>query len=258
MIQFAEGAISSYPDKHLMSSTSPDLGPADWTKADWPVLEEELQRTAELAGELGLWTVLGSIHRLTEPHRPHNSLYVISDTGELVHRYDKRLISFSELSYLYTPGVTPLVFDVDGWRFGGAICIEINYPELFLEYERLGVDCVLVSSFSEDPRFGVLAQGHAAGNSYWVSFSVPAQCSPAVPSGVVDPDGQWFAQGPADGTEAFVIADLDPAVSEAAGVAVRYRRPWRQKVRAGVYNEHFVTDPRTQDRVHFSLDPDVA
>ena len=75
--------------------------------------------------------------------------------------------------------------------------------------------------------------------------------STAVPSGVVDPDGQWFAQGPADGSEALVIAELDPSVSESAGVAVKYRRPWRQKVRSGIYNEHFVTDPRGQDRTRF-------
>ncbi|QDP98968.1 carbon-nitrogen hydrolase family protein [Microlunatus elymi] len=236
MIQFAEGALSSYPDKRLMSSTA-DLGPADWSKADWPVLEEELSRTAALAGHLRLWTVLGSVHRSTRlvrpdgERRPYNSLYVISDTGRLVHRYDKRLISHSELSYLYAPGIDPLVFEVDGWRFGTALCIEINFAEVFAEYERLDVDCVLFSSFSEDPMFGVLARGHAAANSNWMTFSVPAQCSAAVPSGVVGPDGRWIAQGPTDGTESLVVVDLDPADSEPIDIAVRHRRPWRRLVR---------------------------
>jgi hypothetical protein len=31
--------------------------------------------------------VLGSAHPLTPPHRPHNSLYVISDQGHVVNRY---------------------------------------------------------------------------------------------------------------------------------------------------------------------------
>ncbi len=67
---------------------------------------------AALAGQLGLWTVFGSIHPLTPPHRPHNSLYIVSDRGRLVARYDKRFLSDTELSYLYSPGQQPLVFEV--------------------------------------------------------------------------------------------------------------------------------------------------
>src|SRR5208283_2672557 len=50
-----------------------------------PRRRDELAATVALAGELRLWTVLGSIHRLTPPHRPHNSLYVISNRGESRH-----------------------------------------------------------------------------------------------------------------------------------------------------------------------------
>ncbi|MGW3046272.1 hypothetical protein ACWC9T_41345 [Kitasatospora sp. NPDC001159] len=56
------------------------------------------ERIAALAGELGLWTVFGSLHLLTPPRRPHNSLYVVSDHGDLVARYDKRFLSNTELS----------------------------------------------------------------------------------------------------------------------------------------------------------------
>lgn len=31
-----------------------------------------------------------SLHPLTPPNRPHNSLYVVNDKGRLVTRYDKR------------------------------------------------------------------------------------------------------------------------------------------------------------------------
>ncbi|HET6295076.1 MAG TPA: carbon-nitrogen hydrolase family protein [Kribbella sp.] len=247
LILFPEGALSGYPSKHLMSRTSPEAGPADWDKADWLVLRAELDETIALAGELELWTVIGSIHRLTGSNRPHNSVYVISAAGELVDRYDKRLLSFTEISHLYTPGTAPVVFDVEGYRFGCAVCIEVNYPELFLEYERLGVDCVLFSSYSEDPMFGVLAQGHAAGNSYWLAFSVPAQYSPSVPAGVIAPNGEWVARGSTDGLPDVVLFDLDPSAPDAEE-AVTYRRPWRLKARSGLYNEHFVTDPRSQTK----------
>ena len=58
-----------------MSVTGPaEVGPADWGRADWQVLRIELVAIARLAGELRLWTVLGSVHLLTPPHRPHNSM----------------------------------------------------------------------------------------------------------------------------------------------------------------------------------------
>jgi hypothetical protein len=62
------------------------VGPADWDRCQWPVLQSELAVIAELARELRLWTVMASVHRLTEPNRPHNSLYVISDRGAVVTR----------------------------------------------------------------------------------------------------------------------------------------------------------------------------
>jgi hypothetical protein len=44
------------------------------------------QITASLAGTLGLWMFAGAVRYLPLPHWPHNSLYVISDRGELVGR----------------------------------------------------------------------------------------------------------------------------------------------------------------------------
>ena len=96
IIHFPEGATCS-PHKRIMSVTGPtEVGPADWSRADWQVLRQELAAIARLAGELRLWTVLGSVHPLTPPHRPHNSMYVISDQGELVTRYDERLLSIDQ------------------------------------------------------------------------------------------------------------------------------------------------------------------
>jgi predicted amidohydrolase len=248
LIQFHEGALSGYPSKHLMSSLGPNqLGESDWTKVAWDTLKEELEAIQALARRLKLWTVLGSVHPLTPPHRPHNSLYVISDEGKLATRYDKRLISNTEILYMYTPGQEPIVFEVDGLRFGCVICIEINYPELFMEYERLGVDCVLFSTYSKDPMFGIEAQGHAASNSYWITFSPPAQGSHAVPAGVIAPNGSWITQGPTDGRPAIVIADLDPSLPEAKE-SIQYRRPWRRTARSDIYEKRHVTDSRSQDK----------
>jgi predicted amidohydrolase len=80
IVHFPEGAMSG-------CSTAQIKG---WDRFDWEALVDELESVAGLARELSLWVVVGCSHRLTPPHRPHNSVYVISGRGEVVTRYDKR------------------------------------------------------------------------------------------------------------------------------------------------------------------------
>jgi predicted amidohydrolase len=256
LVHFPEGATCS-PHKLAMSVHGPGkVGPSDWDRFLWPVLHEELAATASLAGELKLWIVLGSVHRLTPPNRPYNSLYVISDRGTVATRYDERLLSNTKVSYMYSPGSDPVTFQVDGYRFGCALGMEAHFPEIFSEYERLDVDCVLFSSTGEAKPggpgvFAIEVQGHAAANSYWVSFAVGAQQSTVAPAGVVVPGGQWLARCPSDGRAAVSVVDLDDG-TETVASALRHARPWRRKARAGVYDPHLVRDdPRSTDQAGF-------
>ena len=239
MIHFPEGATCS-PSKRIMSAIGPDpVG---------PVLREELNATRALARELGLWAVIGSVHQLTWPHRPHNSLYVISDRGELVTRYDERLLSNTKISFMYTPGAIPVTFEVDGLRFGLSLGMEVHFPEIFDEYERLDIDCVLFSTTSgvpaSDPAFAAEALGHAASNRYWVSFSVLAY-GMAAPSGIAAPSGEWAKRCRAGISPSIAIADIDNNPGDLA-------RPWRRKARTGIYEPHKVMDdPRSGSRDRF-------
>jgi len=218
LVQFPEGALSGYPLKD--------------EETDWEGVASELTQIVSLAGDLKLWTVLGCNHRLAPPKRPHNSLYVISDGGEIAARYDKRLCSFNEITNIFSPGFDPVVLEAGGFRFGLALCIEINFPELFMEYERLGVDCVLFSSHSKDAMFGVMAQGHAAANNYWLGVSVPAQFAEALPSGVIGPDGCWMAQAVGRAEEGLAMAELDRS-DPRFDIALNKARPWRRVAREG-------------------------
>jgi predicted amidohydrolase len=89
------------------------------------------------------------------------------------------------------------------------LCIEVNFPEPWLEQQALGVDCVLFSTFSEDPIFDVPARGHIAANGFWVSVAVSAQHSDAVPSGVIAPHGYRLVSAPANRQPAVACIDLD-------------------------------------------------
>ena len=111
LAHFPEGALSGYTKARSRTGATSIGAPST----------DELHQTAALACELRLWVVFGCNHRLTPPHRPHNSLYVVSDRGELVTRYDKRLLSHTEVSRFYTPGQDACLFEVGGWRFGCAV-----------------------------------------------------------------------------------------------------------------------------------------
>ncbi|WP_328834907.1 carbon-nitrogen hydrolase family protein [Streptomyces europaeiscabiei] len=241
LVQFPEGAIT-YPGKYVMSSGPPGtLAAADWSRVDWSVMRAEAQSVADLAGELGLWVVFGSVHPLTPPHRPHNSLYVVSDEGALAARYDKRYLSHTELSYLYTPGTDPLVFELDGIRFGTVLCIEANFPELFEQYEQMDVDCVLISVMVDDAARAALAPAYATLYNYWVSYSVPAQFSATAPATITAPGGRCLARCHADNRPGLAIADIDPDTQDTdIDIALRYARPWRRTARAGLYDNHVV------------------
>lgn len=246
LIHFPEGATCS-PNKRLMSETGPkEIGPSDWSRFEWAFLREELVTASKLARDLKLWTVFGSVHQLTPPHRPHNSLYVVSDRGELVTRYDERMLSNTKISFMYSPGKIPVTFEVDGVRFGCALGMETHYPEIFTEYEKLDVDCVLFSTTGETPSaappFAAEALGHAASNTYWVSYSAHAPQSGVAPSGIATPDGQWASRCPANGAPAIAVADIRTDPEHPA-------RPWRRKARSDLYMPHHISsDPRSEDR----------
>jgi predicted amidohydrolase len=211
LVHFTEGAIC-FPSKRVMSELGPDeIGASDWSKAQWTVLKEELDRIAALSGELGLWTVIPSVHQLPAPSRPHNSAYVVSDQGKVVTRYDERMLSTTKITWMYTPGKEPVTFEMDGYRFGLALGLDVLFPELFTEYDRLDVDAVLVSyatNASGSETVQTKARGCAATNTYWISLAVPANRAAGVESGVIDPHGNWAVESLADNAPAIAVTDL--------------------------------------------------
>jgi predicted amidohydrolase len=237
LIHFPEGALSGYIKTQIK----------DWEDVNWSLLKKELEAIAELAGQLKIWVVIGSNHRLTYPNRPHNSLYVISDQGKIEHRYDKRLISHVELKHWYTPGKRPVVFEVDGVRFGLATCIEINFAEIFLEYESFGVDCLLCSSYSDNPDFKQLAIAHSMLNCFWFSLALPANVSKIQPSVFVGPDGKVLKSA-RRGRPSIIFHSIDPD-DPAFKKALKRSRPWRRKARSKNFFEDFqVDDPRSRNQ----------
>jgi deaminated glutathione amidase len=117
---------------------------------DWDLLHECTQRVLDLARQCHLWVILGSTHRLTGRHKPHNSLYIINDHGTLVDRYDKRFCAGDrtgktvDLAH-YSPGNHLSVFAIQGVQCGALICHDCRYPELYRAYKCQGVQLIFHS-----------------------------------------------------------------------------------------------------------------
>ncbi|MEV5961008.1 carbon-nitrogen hydrolase family protein [Kribbella sp. NPDC051952] len=231
LVHFTEGALC-FPSKHIMSELGPDeVGASDWRRADWTALENELDQITRLSRELKIWTVIPSIHQLPDA-RPHNSMYVVSDTGKVVTRYDERMLSTTKITWMYTPGTKPVTFDVDGFRFGLALGLDVLFPELFTEYDGLEADAVLVSYAStgvgHNEQIGIQACGTAANNTCWISVAAPANPGAGLDSGIADPHGAWAVHGPSDSTPGIAVTDLHR--SDVSQIGRDFRRRTRERI----------------------------
>jgi predicted amidohydrolase len=245
----SEGAaIVHFPESAMSGCSKAQI--KSWDRVNWDALEDELRSAAGLARELGLWVVLGSSHRLTPPHRPHNSLYAISKQGEVVTRYDKQFCSHTEITDWHTPGRDCCVFEAEGWRFGCVLCIEIHFPELFQRHAELGVDCILFSAYADDAMFGIQAQGYAVAHNFWISLSVPTQMSHGLSSRLIAPSGDVQAvTTPSVSGLAVDLLDMD---CPRWATALKRAKPLRATARDGeIYRQRYVQDPRSEEKTAF-------
>lgn len=140
--------VAHFPEACLSGYAGADVESHDGF--DWQLLRACTYELLALAGALELWTVLGSVHPLSAPYKPHNSLYIISDRGQLIDRYDKRFCAgdasemTGDLAH-YTPGNHLSIFTIKGMQCGALICHDYRYPELYRTYKCHGVHLLLHS-----------------------------------------------------------------------------------------------------------------
>lgn len=159
---FPEGALSGYAGTDF--ETFAGFG--------WDQLQDATAEVMTHASRLGMWVVTGSAHRRNGSRKPHNSLYVINDSGQITDRYDKRFCSggpderSGDLAH-YSPGTQFSRWTIDGFSCGALICYDYRFPELYREYSKRGTQ-VMFHSFHAarvSPERGH-AMGQALGPQY--------------------------------------------------------------------------------------------
>lgn len=240
IIHFCEGALSGYAKQQL----------THYKDLDFISIKKEMAQIQALCKKLGVWAVIGGAHQLANDTKPHNSLYIISDKGKIANRYDKRKCSHNELKDWYTPGFDACTFEVSGYKFSCAICIEIQFPEIFIQAEKEDVDCMLFSTYSKEPMFGIQAQGYAATNNYWISMSVPQNVSALKGSQFIGPNGVIVAEC-TNNESAIIVSEINKE-DDRWHVPLKLAKPWRRLAREGtIYREKKTKDKRSQikDRI---------
>ena len=239
LVLLPEGALSGYAKAQVRS----------WSGFDWAGLRAELELTAQHCAALGISAAIGSAHPLGPDERPHNSVYIVGPDGAPETRYDKRLLSNTEIRDWYTPGFEAVTIERQGFVFGLSICIEMQFPELFADYERVGSDAVLHATYGLGLAGETVLRAHAATNCLWIAVASPANAVAEGASGIIGPDGNWLARC-GDGVD-IAIAALDRD-DPRLDIALNKARPWRRVARAGgIYAERRSRSPRSTERKTF-------
>lgn len=191
VVHFSECALSGY--------VGTDFPNFKWY--DWDLLREETEKIMALAAKLRLWIVLGSTHRLTEPNKPHNSLYLIRPDGRIVDRYDKRFCTPGDLKRL-TPGDRFVNFTINDVKCSLLICFDLRFPELYRELYRQNVNCIFQSFYNARQKgpsvhtqiMRQTMQCRAATNNFWISMTNSSGYYAPYPSCFIEPDGRIVRQ----------------------------------------------------------------
>lgn len=248
---FSECALSGYAGVDI-----PNIAALDWDQ-----LKSATHDIQQAARRHKIFVLLGSTHRLSGHHKPHNSVYVIDSKGDIIGRYDKRYCTgvcqpktTLDLSH-YSPGDHFTTFQVGGVTCGILICYDYRFPELYRAYKQLGV-AVMFQSFHnarrtvvDDQRYNIwktivpaTMSCRAAENYFWISANNSMGRPSCWPSFAVQPDGHIVGRLKLHQASVLITdMKIGPGFFDAAG-------PWRESTMNGqLHSGKLISDPRSKD-----------
>ena len=248
---FSECALSGYAGVDIPNIAS----------LDWEQLTDATRQIQQAARKRKIFVLLGSTHRLSGSHKPHNSVYVIDSRGEIAGRYDKRYCTGEwhpeptmDLSH-YSSGDHFTTFRIGGVTCGVLICYDYRFPELYRHYKQLGVEVIFQSFHNArttvvaDQRYNIwktivpaTMSCRAAENYFWVSANNSTARPSRWASFAVRPDGQIVGRLSLHRPGVLITEmKVGKGFYDAAG-------PWRESTMQGqLHSGKLVVDPRSTD-----------
>ncbi len=114
--------------------------------------EEYLEPFRKLAGEHGCHVLVGSL-MVRDGEHLRNRSHLLAPDGSTAGTYDKiHLIQLFDEHRYFKPGRELLTAEVKGWKVGIALCYDLRFAELFLNYALAGCHLQILPSCWPDAR----------------------------------------------------------------------------------------------------------
>lgn len=221
-----------FPELHLFGDSDPDQQRTEMLQASAEPLDgPRVKELRQLAADLGIWLVPGSVCERGPEGQLFNTQLVLSPEGELAGYY-RKVFPWRPFEP-YDPGDRFTTVDLAGvGRVGLNICYDAWFPEVSRQLAWMGAEVILnvVKTTTPDRRQElVLAKANAIVNQV---FMVSVNCAGPTGKGlsiIVDPEGNTLAE--ADGDAPLLLtAELDLAAVEHVRThgTANLNRPWSQ------------------------------
>jgi predicted amidohydrolase len=221
-----------FPELHLFGDGNPDQQRTEALQDSAEPLDgPRVKELKELAADLGIWLVPGSVCERGPEGQLFNTQLLLSPEGELAGYY-RKIFPWRPFEP-YDPGDRFTTVDLAGiGRVGLNICYDAWYPEVSRQLAWMGAEVILnvVKTTTPDRRQElVLAKANAIVNQVFV---VSVNCAGPTGQGksiIVDPEGNTIAEA-GDDAEVLLTADLDLTAVEHVRThgTENLNRPWSQ------------------------------
>jgi predicted amidohydrolase len=221
-----------FPELHLFGDENPDLQRTEALQASGEPLDgPRVKELKQLAKDLNIWLVPGSVCERGPEGQLFNTQLVLSPEGELAGYY-RKIFPWRPFEP-YDPGDRFTTVDLPGiGRVGLNICYDAWYPEVSRQLAWMGAEVILnvVKTTTPDRKQElVLAKANAIVNQV---FMVSVNCASPTGKGqsiIVDPEGNTLAEA-LDDQPQLLTAELDLAAVERVRThgTENLNRPWSQ------------------------------
>ena len=202
---FPQTRLLVYPELHLFGDAPAH---AELHAAAEALDGPRVRALAELAGDLGVWLVPGSVCERGPQGQLFNTALAFSPQGRLAASY-RKLFPWRPYEP-FDPGDRFVVFDMPGvGRAGLSICYDAWFPEVTRHLAWMGAEVVLnlvKTTTCDRAQEVVLARANAIVNQVFV---VSVNCAGPVGTGqslIADPEG--LVRAAAVGSERTVLTDV--------------------------------------------------
>jgi predicted amidohydrolase len=221
-----------FPELHLFGDSEPDQQRTEVLQDSAEPLDgPRVTELRQVAADLGIWLVPGSVCERGPEGQLFNTQLVLSPEGELAGYY-RKVFPWRPFEP-YDPGDRFTTVDLAGiGRVGLNICYDAWFPEVSRQLAWMGAEVILnvVKTTTPDRRQElVLAKANAIVNQVFV---VSVNCAGPTGKGlsiIVDPEGNTLAEAD-DDAPVLLTAELDLAAVEHVRThgTENLNRPWSQ------------------------------